>query len=294
MSGWKTIRDALAEGTRVLEQAGIDNASYDAGELLGFVVGKAYGELAMFGDSPFSPENAERYRAMLHKRCEHYPLQYILREWDFYNLSFSVGEGVLIPRPETELLVDIALSYLKTFYRDSCPATVLDLCSGSGCVGITVERNFPNCRVIAVEKSKEATEIIRTNIVRNGTERFTLLEGDLLDGPAHFGIRNADLILANPPYLTKEEMGHLQEELTFEPPMALYGGEDGLLFYHAIAELWTPILSGNGVIAVEIGEQQANDVSEIFRSFSDHIKVFRDCAGHLRTVVAGPSFSLTI
>ena len=271
----------LDEGARFLEENGIENARYDARELLKMIDGD-------------SPEDAARYRALLQRRADRYPLQYLLREWDFYNLSFSVEEGVLIPRPETELLVDLALDFLKQRFGEGRPARVLDLCSGSGCVGITVERNFANCEVTAVELSDQACGIIRANMDRNGTERFTLKQGDLFDGPAAFGIAGADLILANPPYLTKEEMDSLQTEVGYEPGLALYGGEDGLRFYRAIAEQWLPVLDKGGIIAVEIGEQQGDTVQSLLAGFSDNCVVLRDYAGLPRVVVSGPSFSLTI
>lgn len=294
MNDTMTVREAWNTGTRTLNDAGIDNARYDAGELLGLVVGRSPSELSFCGDTPVSDEDAERYFTLIRKRTEHYPLQYLLKEWDFYNLSFTVKEGVLIPRPETELLVEIALQYLGKNHREGPPAHVLDLCSGSGCVGITVERNFPNCRVTAVEKSDQASAVIRSNMERNHAERFTLLQGDLFDGPAAFGIDSADLILANPPYLTKDEMESLQAEVGYEPGLALYGGEDGLLFYRGIAELWAPVLKKDGLIAVEIGEQQGESVAGIFADFSDNIKVFKDYSGLPRVVVSDPSFFLTI
>lgn len=273
--------DLWREGTRRLEDAGIENARYDARELLDFV-----------GDT--GPAGEAKYFALIERRAQHYPLQYLLREWDFYNLSFSVKEGVLIPRPETELLVDLALQHLERYHKEGRPARVLDLCSGSGCVGITVERNFSNCQVTALELSDDACGVIRSNMERNHTERFTLLQGDLFRGPEAFGITEADLILANPPYLTAAEMKSLQAELDYEPTLALYGGEDGLLFYRAIAKQWMSLLPSNGLCAVEIGEQQGEDVTGIFTDFSDNIKVLKDYAGLPRVVVIGLTFSLTI
>lgn len=288
------LGEVLKGGTRALGTAGVENARYDAEELLGHVTGVPARELLVHRDRVLDEETVKRYFTLIERRSEHYPLQYLLQEWDFYNLSFTVKEGVLIPRPETELLVDMALQYLEKYHKEGPPAHVLDLCSGSGCVGITVERNFPNCRVTAVEKSDQASAIIRSNMERNHTERFTLLQGDLFDGPDAFGIEQADLILANPPYLTKEEMESLQAEVGYEPGLALYGGEDGLLFYRGIADLWSPVLRDDGLIAVEIGEQQGESVAAIFADFSDNIKVFKDYSGLPRVVVSGPSFFLTI
>ena len=294
MSKTYYLGEVLKGGTRALGMAGVENARYDAEELLGHVTGVSPRELLVHRDRELDEETVKRFFDLIRRRSEHYPLQYLLQEWDFYNLSVTVKEGVLIPRPETELLVDIALQYLQKFHADGPPARVLDLCSGSGCVGITVERNFRNCEVTAVEKSDQACAIIRGNMERNRTERFTLLQGDLFDGPSAFGIGEADLILANPPYLTKEEMESLQAEVGYEPSLALYGGEDGLIFYHGIADLWSPVLKKDGLIAVEIGEQQGESVASIFADFSDNIKVFKDYSGLPRVVVSGPSFFLTI
>ncbi len=294
MSAPGTLNGLLTEGTRALDAAGVENAAYDAAELLGHVTGRSAADLRLRGDEPVREEDAERYRALIARRSEHYPLQYLLREWDFYNLSFSVKEGVLIPRPETELLVELALQHLQRYHREGRPARVLDLCSGSGCVGITVERNFANCDVTALELSDDACGIIRGNMARNGTERFRLIQGDLFQGPAAFGLERADVILANPPYLTEDEMRSLQTEVGYEPALALYGGADGLDFYRAIAKLYAPVLETGGLLAVEIGEQQGEEVSCIFADFSDNIKVLRDFAGLPRVVVSGLSFSLTI
>ena len=288
------LSELRTEGAAFLERAGIDNARYDAEELLGLAAGVSRTDLLTRGETAVSPEAEERYRALLQRRADHYPLQYLLEEWDFYNLSFSVKDGVLIPRPETELLVEEALCFLNEHHREGEPAHVLDLCSGSGCIGIAVERNFDNCRVTAVEKSEQACDIIRANMERNGTERFTLLEGDLFDGPAAFSIDRADLILANPPYLTGEEMKSLQREVGFEPALALSGGEDGLVFYRAIAKQWAPVLREGGLCAVEIGEQQGEDVTRIFADFSDNCRVFRDFADLPRAVLAERRFCLTI
>ena len=290
----ETLGSLLREGIRALEAAGVENAAYDAGELLGHVTGRAPADLRFQAEKSVAEADAARYRALIARRTEHYPLQYLLREWDFYNLSFSVREGVLIPRPETELLVDLALQHLKRYHAEGKPAQVLDLCSGSGCVGISVERNFENCAVTALELSDDACGIIRSNMERNGTERFTLLQGDLFRGRGAFGIEKADVILANPPYLTGDEMKSLQAEVDYEPSLALFGGEDGLDFYRAIAEHYAPVLETGGLLAVEIGEQQGEEVARIFADFSDNIKVLRDFSGLPRVVVSGLSFSLTI
>lgn len=288
MSIKMTVREAFLNGASRLEQEGVENARYDAGELLLLAAGFPEGSLPLHMTEELSEEILTKYDSLLERRALRYPLQYLLREWDFYNLSFSVKEGVLIPRPETELLVDLALEHLKKHFSEGEPATVLDLCSGSGCVGITVERNFQNCHVVALEKSADACGIIRANMEKNHTERFTLVEGDLFKGPEALGLPKADIILSNPPYLTREEMDCLPKELEYEPVLALYGGEDGMLFYRAIADLYKDHIKKNGLLAVEIGEQQGEDVSKIFSKISSDTAVLKDYSGLPRVVLSRP------
>lgn len=290
----RPLSELLEEGTASLLAAGVENARYDAEELLIYASGCSRTELLTRPEHPVSEETEANYKDLIDRRADRFPLQYLLGEWDFYDRSFTVREGVLIPRPETELLVETALAYLREHHGEENPATVLDLCSGSGCVGITVERNFPHCSVIAVELSDSACDVIRANMARNETERFELRQGDLFDGPEALGIVSADLILANPPYLTAEEMQALQEEIGHEPELALFGGDDGLRFYRCIAADWANVLREGGLCAVEIGEQQGADVASLFADFSDNIRVLKDFSDHPRVVLAEHRFCLTI
>ena len=221
------------------------------------------------------------------------PLQYIIGEWDFYNCTFRLGEGVLIPRPETEMLVEDTLEFLNScFPADSDDPTsmiykviygqrvrgeyvlenkaqpmVLDLCSGSGCIGISIAKNFPSCKVMAVEKSPLAYEFLKQNIALNRVKNVIPLNDDILTGCNNLVDLTRgkfDVIVSNPPYVRTGEMEELQDEVHFEPKMALDGGEDGLIFYRAIAERWIPLLRPGGLLLMECGEDQADDIIEIF------------------------------
>lgn len=191
---------------------------------------------------------------MISRRTAGEPLQYILGEWEFYSLPFSVGPGVLIPRPDTEILVDKAIEFIGK--RE---VTVADLCAGSGCIGIAVAANCKGASVTAVEKSDLAFPYLEENIKRNGVN-VTAVKGDITE--ESFG--EFDLILSNPPYIKSAVIESLSSEVRHEPHLALDGGEDGLFFYRAILENWLCRLKNGGMLAVEIGFDQADEVKALF------------------------------
>ena len=226
-------------------------------------------ELLAFPERECDETRLQRAVNAAHRRTEGYPLQYILGEWEFYGRTFKVGEGVLIPRPDTETLIDEAQRIIDSFdgkRRMVCA----DLCAGSGCIGITLERNNPGrLRMYAVELSGDVFPYLVDNIGRHGAE-IVMIRGDISNGVLldnfidddgeEMGI---DLIVSNPPYLSEKEMDELQKEVTFEPSMALYGGADGLQFYRVISRLWGEMLNKGGAIVFEIGETQRADVEKI-------------------------------
>lgn len=234
-------------------------------------------------------EQLEKLKDALRRRASGEPLQYILGEWDFYNLTFKVGDGVLIPRPETELLVDTSLSFLRENFddvpsekmyemykiiygrdasRSECyTPCVLDLCAGSGCIGTTIAYNFDNCKVLEVEKSHRAFEYLKQNIALYGLKNVTPFLDDVITGCGHIVNSSKiefDLIVSNPPYIRSDEIEVLQSEVQREPHMALDGGEDGLDFYRAIAQRWIPKLKPGGLLIVECGEDEADEIMSIF------------------------------
>ena len=156
-----------------------------------------------------TPEQEKRISDIVTRRCEGYPLQYLLGQWEFYGLPFKVGEGVLIPRQDTETIVDTALK----MFAGKKDITVIDLCSGSGCIGITLERKLDCGRAVCVEKSEKAAEYLRENISLNGSGAEIVM-GDVTDEKLVEDMPEADLIVCNPPYLTTEDMDALQREVT--------------------------------------------------------------------------------
>lgn len=207
----------------------------------------------------FSNKNIEQsdIEEIVLKRRQGIPLQYILGRWWFYKSEFLVGNGVLIPRQDTEVLVEAALDFLKDI---ESPA-VCDLCSGSGCIAISVAKELPNANVVAVEKYSEAFEFLKKNIKHNNVLNVTPHQADVEDTP--FG--EFDLIVCNPPYIPNTDKDILETEVLNEPHTALFGGEDGLYFYRVIAKNWKQTLRQGGILAFEVGINEDNDVAEILR-----------------------------
>lgn len=207
------------------------------------------------------------------------PLQYILGEWEFFSLPFEVGPGVLIPRPDTECLVECALDWLRSRPR----ARVLDLCSGSGAIAVAVAKNAKDCRMTAIEWSPDALEYLHRNLALNDLQQVRTVCADALAGPQGEG--PFDLILSNPPYIRSEDIQRLDREVLREPRCALDGGGDGLLFYRAIVSLWTAALSQDGAVMVEIGFDQADDVSRLFAEQFSHVECVQDYGGRDRVMI---------
>ncbi|MCI5904101.1 MAG: peptide chain release factor N(5)-glutamine methyltransferase [Oscillospiraceae bacterium] len=248
-------------------------------------------DLALNREKEADGAAAEKALKLAKRRSEGYPLQYLLGEWEFYGLRFKVGEGVLIPRPDTEILVETVINHFSA--KKQTDPEIADLCSGSGCIAIALQKSMPRSRVTAVELSAEAMPYLSANIQRNEA-RVQIIKGDVTDGrlldnfadPDSPGDhRQIDCIVSNPPYLTAEEMSELQREVAFEPALALDGGADGLKFYRIISCLWKEVLKEGGLLAFEIGFEQGEAVSELLRqSGYGDVKVIKDLGGNDRVV----------
>ncbi|MPM96308.1 Release factor glutamine methyltransferase [bioreactor metagenome] len=223
-------------------------------------------------NSAVSDQLAQKYMLLIERRIKNEPLQYILGQWQFMSYDFKVGEGVLIPRPETEMLVEYAL---KHFACDG-QWVFFDLCSGSGCIGISLAKLFKNASVYCIEKSEKALDYLQENVRINGCNNVTAIKGDILNGFSSFYLPKPDCVLSNPPYIESDVLSHLQTEVCFEPKMALDGGKDGYNFYKVIAKKWLPFLKIGGRCAVECGENQAETILRIFSDHSNTIDVLND------------------
>jgi release factor glutamine methyltransferase len=275
----------------ILIGAGIEDALFETDCILEDFCGLKIGFQAI---DPEKEVTEKQYHAALkaaEQRATHYPLQYILGKWDFYGREFSVGKGVLIPRSDTEVLVDHAIGYLKSLTQDKDRpkhVNVADLCSGSGCLAITLEQEMKDCvsKVVAVEYDLEAFEYLNTNIRRHSS-RVISKKFDAVSPETVNRFYDLDLIVSNPPYLTANDMAHRQEEVTYEPIIALYGGDDGLYFYRRIISLWRKTLRKGGMLAVEIGMGQEEDVRQIFEENDyDNITSTKDYSGIVRVISA--------
>ncbi len=267
-----------------LADSGIENAGFEARQILEFA---GLDRMKMLAEpaAAIPDELGEQVGRLVEKRVSGYPLQYLLGEWEFYGLPFKVGEGVLIPRQDTETLVEVALDFLKTLPESE--RTALDLCAGSGCIGITLAK-LADARVTLAEKSDKAFGFLRENIALNdvsGNCRAVLC--DVLDGGADLGdLGKFSVIVSNPPYVTKAEMERLQREVRYEPEMALYGGEDGLDFYKRLLPLYTSSLKNGGLFAVEIGDRQEHEVMRIFTENGFTPESAKDGGGFCRVIYA--------
>lgn len=252
-----TAKELLKEiGTR-LSAAGCDSPVFDAACLIEDIGGVAHPE----GDAEVSDGAAAAVRAAAEERAGGRPLQYILGHWDFLDMTLAVGEGVLIPRPDTECLCEVAAAWLTAHGGGE----VLDLCAGSGCVGLGVA-GLCRCpvSVTAVELSKDAFSFLLENIARYPERAVRAVRADVLTDAARFPDGFA-AVLANPPYIPTDDLAGLMREVQCEPQMALDGDADGLRFYRAITEQWVPKLAPGGLCAVEVGIGQASAVATMFR-----------------------------
>lgn len=276
-----TLGELYRQGRQALAGAGNEAAAFDADCLFQKVFGLDRQARILRSAEPADGQLTEEYLECIASRAGGRPLQYILGEWPFLDLTLRVGEGVLIPREETELLVRVAADLL----RETPAPRVLDLCSGTGAVALGLASLTPGARIAAVEFYSEAYAYLTENIQRTGLQNVEPVRLDVLDAQSAQGFSGLDSIVSNPPYVCARELPALQREVRREPPTALDGGEDGLLFYRAIAEYWLPRLKPGGFVAVEIGEGQAEDVSALFRAAGvSQIRVEPDFNGIGRVV----------
>lgn len=271
------IRQAASLLAKLLSDAGTADADFDARQIISEVSGKKL---------PFEELSDEQYALcldMAKRRAKGEPLQYILGSWDFYGRTFSVGEGVLIPRPETEQLCALAIEHLK-----KTGGKAVDLCSGSGCIAVTVALET-GLFVSGIELSDKAYGYFVRNISLNNADSLVeAINADIFDETviSQFPDGSLSAVLSNPPYICSADMKTLQREVQHEPRLALFGGEDGLDYYRKMLPLWVKKLSVNGLFAVEIGEEQGLAVEEIFRSVSLSPVTIKDYSGHDRIVCA--------
>lgn len=263
----------------MLKTAGIENASFEAAQLLFSVLGIDNTRYYLSQNKEITENDYKKFISLLERRKKGEPLQYILGIWDFYGSEFIVGNGVLIPRPETEELADICINEI----RSKAHKVVYDLCAGSGCLGITIAKKFRDTECYLFEYIDKAYTYTEKNIKAFNLSNVHLIKSNVLTGEGSYDIPRPDLIVSNPPYIDSDEIPELQAEVQFEPKEALDGGKDGLDFYRAIANIWIPKLNNNGFAVVECGENQSNKIKSLFQKYLDTV-VYIDMYGCPRFV----------
>ena len=263
-------------GKKELEEAGVREAALDARLLLEFVCGTKRHDLLAHGDRPVEREKEERYRELLARRAKRIPLQHLTGVQEFMGLEFQVGPEALIPRQDTEILVEEALRALGSGMR------VLDVCTGSGCILLSLLKLCAGLEGTGTDLSEKALQVAGENARRLGVEA-SFVQGDLFEPVSG----KYDCIVSNPPYIASREVDALMEEVRdHEPRMALDGGEDGLYFYRKIAVQSPKYLNDRGRIFLEIGFDQGEAVAGLLAPAFDEVRIVQDLAG-LDRVVCG-------
>ncbi len=277
----KTLYAIYREAIKQLNEAGTESPEFDAQQLVQYCFGYNKTGLLMNSGVQIDDVRQSHFFDCVKRRCKKEPLQYIIGMWDFYKYSFKVGEGVLIPRPETELLVEFAVEKIKKYGFK----TVFDLCCGSGCIGLSVAKMCPEVTVYSLDISDTALEYTRKNKELLVCDNVKVIKADISESTSFIGLPRPDIILSNPPYICSGEIPTLQAEVQFEPQIALDGGEDGLMFYRSLSEIWYPLINRGGYIAMECGEAQANDILTMFLTKAEKGKLIKDSQGIDRVVI---------
>ena len=281
-----TYNDLYLDVRQRLRESGVEASTLEARELVCFGTGKSREELARDSRLYASPEREAQVRRLVERRMAGEPVAYLIGEWEFYGLPLDISQDVLIPRTDTEVLAEQAIAYIQTLGE----CRVLDLCAGSGCVGLAIASQSPQARVVLGEIDDSALKICRQNIRRNSlSARVMPVQMDAREKPAR-SLGEFQCIVSNPPYIPTGDIAGLEASVRdYEPHMALDGGADGMDFYRSIAEQWKEALTPGGRIYFEVGIGQADAVLRLMRSqgfgdlqiIKDHHKIPRVVLGTL-------------
>ena len=275
------ILDVINKTTPFFEKHGIESPRLNIELLLAHLLKKKRLDLYLEFERELDESTLEKLREMVKRRAAGEPVQYITGEAEFCGLPFAVDRRVLIPRPETELLIEAVLRRK--------PQRIVDVGTGSGCIAVTLAKRLPTVEIWALDASAEALEVAKANAARHAVKKnVRFLQGDLLEKlPDSFTV---DAIVSNPPYIARGEMAKLPKEVKdFEPVRALVAGEDGLEVIHRLVVQAKRVLSPSGFVALEIGAGQRAAVAELFgKNDFEVVEVVKDLQGHERVVVAVP------
>lgn len=297
-----SVKELIKIAERQLADAGVADAQIDAKELYCFLMGYDKTALMMHWQDVLQDNQCEAYFALIEKRAKRQPLQHITGEQEFMGFPFKVNEHVLIPRQDTETMVEDAIELLEKgtlrggAYGRGKPlkgsTDILDLCCGSGAIGISLAKTFGKAKVVCTDVSPQALKTARENASYNACKNIKFAESDMFEAPffnGRFGKKKFDLIISNPPYIESEVIEGLEPEVKdHEPRLALDGGTDGLNFYRKIAQEAAAYLKKDGVLMMEIGCEQKDAVKEILRQTGEYERIIglTDLTGRDRIVAA--------
>jgi release factor glutamine methyltransferase len=276
--------DALLRwGRDRLKSAGIDDHEISAEILLRDLFNFSRSELILQSNKRVDSNKIDDYRSLIEKRSEHIPLQYLIEFVEFYNIRLKCDRRALIPRPETEILVETVIERLK----DKDSPKILDIGTGSGNIAISLAKNITDSKVTGIDISEEALELAEFNVALNDIRgRLNLLSGDIKDENFVKSLGRFDCVVSNPPYISEDEIDGLQPEVVeFEPRCALVSPGDPLGFFKVILESIPEILRPEGLLAFEVGLGQAQDVRDLMSGKFDMIELIKDLTGINRIVI---------
>jgi len=276
MVEYKLLGDALLEGIALLKETNIENPSLDARILMCRTLSCDELYLTVHRDRHLTQSEQDAFFSLIKRRMSNEPVGYITGTKEFMSLEFNVDKNVLIPRPDTEILVEKVMSEVK-----SANPVIIDMCTGSGAIAVSLAKYIPNACVLGLDISEDALKVAKTNSQKNGAD-VTFEKHDVLKPYSKI---TADVVVSNPPYIPTEDLnGLMRDVIDFEPSIALDGGVDGLLFYRAIIKNIGSCLKDGGLLAFEVGAGQADDVAYLMEEKFSSVTLAKDLAGIDRVV----------
>jgi release factor glutamine methyltransferase len=284
----KSIKETITEGIKLLKKKEFNNPFLEAYMILGYLMDKDKLYLITHEDNPVDEKYYDEFINLIKKRNTGYPIQYIIHDQEFMGINFYLDEEVLIPRSDTEVLVENAIKIAKSDYFDYEQIKALDIGTGSGAIAVSFGYYCRNAQVLGVDINPKAVEVAKKNVDLNDLDNVNIVKGDIFMERYNFPNEKYDIIMSNPPYIRTEEIEKLQEEVSkYEPKNALDGGESGLKFYTQILKIIPNHLNDKSVLIMEIGWDQAEEVKELMKKIEgfEKVEVKKDIAKKDRIVI---------